>query len=381
MGKEVGSGPPFWKKSLRLAIKSISTKSNSGSPKGGSAKYVLPKTFFKKGQLLFAAFSITNVLFLAIPSEAHAGFFSDFWKFLTQDKEISSESSAAAIAMPLLGSQVKSSQAIGVGGPDEVVSALSVTGDSALVAPRNPAGTLPVSVNNQILIYTVREGDTPGGIAEKFGLPLNTLLWANNIRNPNLIKVDDEIIVLPVPGVQVEVKRGDTIASIAKKFKGDENEIRIFNGLGIDELIKPGMMLIIPDGEMAAPPATLSGQSSRTVALPAAPPGYYMKPVINGRQTQGPHGYKKSGIDLASYCGAPILSPVAGKVIIARSYGWNGGYGWYVAISHQRGTVLLAHLGSILATVGQEVAQGSQVATMGSTGNSTGCHVHFETRE
>ncbi len=313
---------------------------------------------------------------------AQAGLFSDIWKFFSgngPDKMVAS--TAAAISLPLLGSEAMAQQPMGIGGPDISTPSLPTVQDSALVASRNPAGTLPVYGNNQILTYTVQEGDTPSGIAEKFDLPLNTLFWANNIRNPNLIKVDDELIILPVPGIQVEVKRGNTIASIAKEFKGDENEIRIFNGLGIDEPIKPGMVLIIPDGEMAMPTSGASAQPSRTAALTAAPPGYYMRPIIGGRQTQGPHGYKNLGVDLASNCGAPILSPVTGTVVIARSSGWNGGYGWYLAISHQRGTVLLAHLGSILAVVGQEVAQGSQVATMGSTGNSTGCHVHFETRE
>ncbi|QQG44867.1 MAG: LysM peptidoglycan-binding domain-containing protein [Candidatus Sungiibacteriota bacterium] len=322
------------------------------------------------------------IVLATAPQPAHAGLFSAIVKFFVSGGENSSqESSLFSISIPLLGSQsANASPAIG-GSVDDDMPPLSATQDSALVANRNPSGTLPNNNPGRILVYTVQPGDTPGAIADNFGVSLNTLLWANNIRNPNLIKVGDDVLILPVPGIQVEVKKGDTISSIARKFKGDENEIRIFNGLSIDELIKPGMTLIIPDGEMATPPAPPLSQPSKTTALSTAPMGYYMRPIFGGRQTQGPHGYKKSGIDLASYCGAPVLAPVAGKVIIARSSGWNGGYGWYMAISHQRGTVLLAHLGSILAFVGQEVAQGSQVATMGSTGNSTGCHVHFETRE
>lgn len=317
---------------------------------------------------------------------AHAGLFTDIWRFMAGvETEAKVESSAAAISLPLLGSR-STTQVLGMGGPSESEgSALSTVQDSALVASRNPAGTLPVSHNNQILIYTVQDRDTPGGIAEKHGITLNTLLWANNIRNPNLIKVGDEMVILPVPGVQVKVEKGWTIASIAQKFKGDENEIRIINGLGIDEQVKPGMMLIISDGEMALPSAPLSGQPPRIAALPPAPVGYYMRPIIGGRNSratknnpQGIHGY--NGVDLASYCGAPILASAKGKVIIVRASGWNSGWGRYMVISTPRGTQLYAHVDKILAVVGQEVEQASQIATIGSTGNSTGCHVHFEIR-
>src|SRR3989338_3223314 len=124
--------------------------------------------------------------------------------------------------MPLLGSQSKF-QPLGVGGPssDETYPPLPTVQDSALVASRNPAGTLSNSSSGQILVYTVQPGDTPGGIAKNFGISLNTLIWANNIRNANLIKVGDDLLILPVTGVQYEVKKGDTAESIAKKFKGD----------------------------------------------------------------------------------------------------------------------------------------------------------------
>jgi len=83
----------------------------------------------------------------------------------------------------------------------------------------------------------------------------------------------------------------------------------------------------------------------------------------------------------SSSCGLPVLASADGIVIASRSSGWNGGYGQYVVVSHGNGTQsLYAHLNAIFTTVGQHVSQGVQIGTIGSTGNSTGCHVHFEIR-
>jgi len=104
-----------------------------------------------------------------------------------------------------------------------------------------------------------------------------------------------------------------------------------------------------------------------------------MRPIFGGRRSRGIHGY--NGIDLADSCGSPVVTSAPGTVIILRSSGWNGGYGKYIVVTHPNGTqTLYAHLSSVLASVGQFVAQGSQIGNIGSTGNSTGCHVHFEIR-
>lgn len=301
------------------------------------------------------------------------------WNFLTGDaKEASAESSAVAVSLPLLGSR-QSSQRTGTGGPAESASVpLPTVQDSALVASRNPAGTLPLDGADQILVYTVQPGDTPNLIAQNFGISLNTLLWANNIRNANLVKVGDELIILPVTGVRYDVKKGDTIDSIAKKFRGDINEILGFNGLAIGEALEVGSTMIIPDGEFAPAPSPGS-QPTRFANLRAEPQGYYMRPIFFGRRSRGIHGY--NGIDLANSCGSPVMASAPGTIIIVRSSGWNGGYGKYIVVTHSNGSqTLYAHLSSILASVGQFVAQGSQIGTIGSTGNSTGCHVHFEIR-
>lgn len=317
-----------------------------------------------------------SVLFTAFPRPAHAGFLSSIRRFLIGSTASAEESSAAVVSLPLLGSESIPPPAVG-GPADNSSPSLAVTQDSALVASRNPAGTLPGHSPDQILIYTVQPDDTPGSIAEGFGITLNTLLWANNFKTPHLIKVGDELVILPVSGVRYDVKKGDTIESIAKKFKGDMGDILNFNGLAVGEPLEVGITIIIPDGEFAAPPTPAAGVS-RLAGLPEYR-GYYMRPIFGGRKTRGIHGF--NGVDLAAPCGEAVLASAEGTVIITRPSGWNGGYGKYAVISHPNGTqTLYAHLQTILARVGQRIVQGSQIAAIGSTGNSTGCHVHFEVR-
>lgn len=318
-------------------------------------------------------------------AKAEAGLISDIIKFFSKSGLEDAQrhvpvvpADAAAISFPLLGSNIPP---LATGGPESVAGlpSLPVTQDNALIALRNPAGTVPNAQPDQISIYKVQAGDTPGEIADTFGVSLSTLLWANNIRNPNLIKVGDELVILPVSGVQYKVEKGDTISSIAQKFKGDTSDILSFNGLAFDENLEVGSIIIIPDGEMPTPPAPTSRGSVRYNNSQPEFKGYYLRPILGGRKSRGIHGF--NGIDLATLCGEPVLASAGGNVILARSTGWNGGYGRYLAIAHSNGTqTLYAHLDRALVGPGQNVSRGFVVGLVGSTGNSTGCHVHFEVR-
>ena len=89
------------------------------------------------------------------------------------------------------------------------------------------------------------------------------------------------------------------------------------------------------------------------------------------------HG--RNGVDVANSCGTPIYAAADGTVAIADAVGYNGGFGKFIRINHPNGTeTLYAHASKLLASIGQVVARGQQIATIGSTGRSTGCHVHFE---
>lgn len=339
------------------------------------------KPFFYNG---FAGYMSVVTLFFVVclaffPRPAHAGFFSALMRIFggVSSAETQSASPAAEFAIPLMGSQASLPAA--VAGPVDEETALVATQENALVSTRNPLGTIPRASTGQITVYRVEAGDTPGGIAERFGISLPTLLWANNLRNANTVKVGDDLIILPVTGVQYEVKRGDTLESIAKKFKGDAGEIMSFNGFAIGEVLEAGQTVIIPDGELTPAPAPAVRQPGTRVTGVPDYKGFYMRPVIGGRRSRGLHGY--NGVDLASSCGTSVLASAGGTVIVARSAGWNGGYGLYAVVTHANNTqTLYAHLSSLAVGAGDLITQGTAIGTLGSTGNSTGCHVHFEIR-
>ncbi len=276
---------------------------------------------------------------------------------------------------------------IGVGGGG---MAGTIVGDSALWPDIGPLGSIAdissddgtVPVSGRVSLYVVREGDNLFSIAKLFGVSVNTILWANDVEAANMIKVGQVLVILPVTGVRYTVKAGDTLSSIAKKFKGSEEEISQFNGLTNGKLTV-GQDIIIPDGEAPySPPAV---QTQRFVSGASSPDysGYYLRPIEGGGRSRGLHGY--NAVDLVipggSSCGVPIMAAATGDVMIARSSGWNGGYGRYIVISHLNGTqTLYAHASEIIVTPGWHVVRGQVIGYVGTTGKSTGCHVHFEVR-
>jgi LysM repeat protein len=280
---------------------------------------------------------------------------------------------------------------------------VSIVGDTSLVAESpDPTASSTSPSSDQISIYVVHQGDTLSDIAKMFGVSKNTIIWANNIKNGK-VSPGDQLVILPISGVEYTVKSGDTLKSIAKKFKGDIDEIASFNNISSTAKLAVGDIVIIPDGEISVTSSVITSGSSTSgpgSSLPAsgalpAPSnspavgsrgpnypvyvGYYMRPIIGGIKTQGIHGH--NGVDLASTYGTNIMASADGTVIIAKSGGWNGGYGSYVVISHDNGTqTLYGHLSSVLVSAGQVVTQGQVIGKMGSTGDSTGTHLHFEIR-
>lgn len=260
---------------------------------------------------------------------------------------------------------------------------VTIVGQSALLAETGPLGTIAdigdKNQQGQISIYVVREGDNLSKIAKMFNVSVNTILWVNNIGRDDPLKVGQTLIILPVSGIRYEVKEGDTIESIAKKWKGDVSEIINFNNLSPNQSLTVGMTIIIPDGEAPLPASSYT--PSQTPYRGGSGPnyaGYYIRPV-SGRKTQGLHGY--NGVDLAASCGTPIVAAATGDVIMARSGGWNGGYGNFIIIDHSNATqTLYAHMGSNIVGVGWHVVQGQVIGYAGDTGRTTGCHLHFEVR-
>ena len=267
--------------------------------------------------------------------------------------------------------------------PQKGDAGLVLTEDSALMANSGPDGTVVDiehgTVGGEISTYTVVAGDTFSEIASKNGISVNTVLWANNLTSKSTLKPGQTLVILPVTGIEHTVQKGETIASVAKKYGGSAEDIIAYNALESDTLTV-GDKIIIPDGEPAAAPVKaavkISTTAKKSVSLPSV--SGFSNPVPSGICTQGPHG--NNGVDIGAHAGAPIYAAAAGTVIIAADNGgWNGGFGNYVVINHANGTqTLYAHMTSTATSVGASVGKGELIGYVGMTGKATGNHLHFE---
>lgn len=235
-----------------------------------------------------------------------------------------------------------------------------------------------------ISVYEVKKGDTIQDVADLFGVSVNTIIWANNLKSRTIAK-GDTLIILPITGIKHTVKKGDTITSISKKYKADDQDVANYNGLAVAATLEVGDTVIVPDGEIeivqtATKPKTTT---KKPVVLNSyaytAPSGFLVRPISGGRRSQGVHGH--NGVDLASSIGTPVYAAAGGKVIVAKMGGYNGGYGNMIIISHDKGIqTVYAHLNTIYISQGDTVTQGQTIGELGNTGKSTGPHLHFEVR-
>ncbi len=341
--------------------------------------------------LILALILITGIIY---PNKAAAGLSSFASSFFTNTTEAADTPNNEPRIRTINSQNVALLLASASSDPTSSVEGLpdiNIVNSSALIADSGPLGTIADVEEadpgpDTISIYVVREGDTVQKIAKMFGVSVNTVLWGNDLRSAKDIKLGQELVILPITGIKYVVKKGDTLLSIAKRHGGDLDEILRFNNLDKSKKLSVGDEILIPNGVFKAGSPVVKGITEviktyidESIDVMA----YYIRPVINGRKTQGLHG--KNGIDIASGCKCagkePVLASAGGKVIVAKSSGWSGGYGNYVVISHSNGTqTLYGHMHSVSVYSGENVTQGQMIGTIGSSGNSTGPHLHFEIR-
>ncbi len=264
---------------------------------------------------------------------------------------------------------------------------LLFSSDGAVANESGPSGMMADlyderSSDTKITTYVVKQGETVSGIAAKFKVSVNTILWSNDIKKASLVKPGMELVILPVTGVKHKVAKGDTIQSIAKKYGADASDVENYNGLDGNAGLKVGETVIVPDGEVKVAPSKPSSPS-KPVKIPANiaggtdVSGYFMRPAPGARVRGIEPGHY--GVDIDGETGDPIYAAADGIVSVSKKGGYNGGFGSYVALDHNNGTqTLYAHMSSVLVSAGDSVKKGQAIGLIGSTGRSTGSHLHFE---
>jgi murein DD-endopeptidase MepM/ murein hydrolase activator NlpD len=276
----------------------------------------------------------------------------------------------------------------GAGGPNEFDGPL--TADAAAAAPVDD-GTFykPVAVDTSVASsagrlrhYTVRDGDTLTAIANRFGVSMMTVWWANSMTSKDALKAGEDLVIPPLNGLVVTVKPGDTLDSLAAANKIGAADIVAANDLTDTNLIV-GQVLMLP-GAKGAPmptpapaPKQSGGGSGGTGAAPRVS-GSWAWPVVGGGNyiSQYFH-YGHYAIDIAADYGSTVRAAAGGTVIFA---GWksNGG-GYQVWVAHGSGLyTTYNHMSAITVGRGQHVGRGQTVGRVGQSGNATGPHCHFE---
>jgi murein DD-endopeptidase MepM/ murein hydrolase activator NlpD len=269
-----------------------------------------------------------------------------------------------------------------------------------------PYTTIPSRPRQDMTTYTVQEGDTIFGISEKFGLEPETILWGNYNTlqdNPHALQPGQELNILPVNGTYYEWQDGDGLNGVASFFGVTSEDIINYPGNNLDPAtigdyarpnIEPGTMLIIPGGrrEFVSWSAPLGITREDPALARVLGPGA-CDPIVGGAVGYGSFvwptnkhflsGFDYSpksnhwGIDLAGSEGEGVYATDAGVVVYS---GWNNyGYGNMIIIDHGDGfQSLYAHLSAMYRFCGQSVGQGEGIGAIGSTGRSSGAHLHFE---
>jgi hypothetical protein len=249
--------------------------------------------------------------------------------------------------------------------------------------------------------YLVQEGDTLFGIAEKFSLKPETILWGNYAvlqDNPHSLRPEQNLNILPIDGTYYEWSTGDELDAVANFFGVHPEDIIDWPGNNLAQglaaggsSVEPGTELVIPGGRRefvtwSAPRITRSNPAVARIAGPGACGSIYDGPIGEGffiwpttASFLSGNGYSDyhPGIDIAGSLGNAIYASASGVVVYA---GWNNyGYGYMVVIDHGDGwQTLYAHMSQVSVVCGQAAFQGNVIGGLGSSGNSTGPHLHFE---
>lgn len=275
--------------------------------------------------------------------------------------------------------------------PDETIAEdLLVALDGAAVwsvpAPAYGAATRTAPED-----YIVREGDSASSIAEQFGVSVGTILWENKLGPYDILRPGRKLVVLPVSGVSYTVGKGETLEQIAKKFSVEAERISEYNETTLaGKKLAAGVSLVIPGGRPYVAPRPVAPASAPTrlttrttvpkpaSALPAAPEAgtRLLWPTVSHHINQY-FSWRHTGIDVHGDLSTPIYAADDGVAVIVEYK--KTGYGQSIVVDHGNGIrTRYGHASQIFIAQGDTVKRGQIIAMIGSTGRSTGPHLHFE---
>jgi len=240
---------------------------------------------------------------------------------------------------------------------------------------------ISVKPRDKIENYTVIEGDTLALIAKKYDVSIDTIKWANNIKSDE-IKINQVLKIPPVTGVVHKVVSGDNIYTIAKKYKTEAQNIVNFPFNDFSDLdtfsLAVGQTLFVPNGVIEEEKPKFMGSQYVAQVVPGVRGSSNFIWPTGGIITQYPVWYHMA-LDIANASMPAILASDTGTVTFAGCVQY--GYGCHIIIDHANGfQTLYGHISSFNVSTGQAVSQGQAIGVMGSTGRSTGTHLHFEIR-
>lgn len=259
--------------------------------------------------------------------------------------------------------------------------------DTGVVSRSLMPGAVPAGPRDSVVEYAIQPGDTLGGIAARFNISTQTLVWENNLTINSTLQVGQKMRILPVSGLSYKVKKGDTVARIARLLQAKSEDIVEFNNIDDFRLVV-GVVIIVPGGKKT----TSERLPSSRLAAPGVARGRYVggTPPPSLRNVGGGMVWpttiryitqyfrlRHPGLDIAGPTGTPIYAADDGVVVAS---GWNrGGYGYMVLLDHGNGlTTRYGHNSRLFVEVGERVSKGQTISLIGSTGRSTGSHLHFE---
>jgi len=246
--------------------------------------------------------------------------------------------------------------------------------------PYETSATTLISKKPEIIDYEIRSGDTLASIAKNFNVSVDSIKWSNDLKS-DIIKPGQILKIPPDEGIVHKVAVGESVYSIAKKYNVSSqnivnfpmNEFADYNSFAL----AAGQYIFVPGGKIIEKTSPIAPQYVAQIQAGVRGSSNFIWPT-SGSITQYYVWYHQA-LDIANPSAPPILAADSGTVVYAGCIGW--GYGCHVVIDHGNGyQTLYAHLSRYDVDAGQAINQGQAIGIMGSTGRSTGTHLHFEVR-